>query len=184
MILIKNYLDKEFCKGIIKYGEEQTLEPASVGDNDSFIVNKEVRRSHTHFITAPIYNSPFIQDLYFNLNWKVAEINANVYGFQLYTSEAFQFTKYEAEDEGFYDWHMDCLNNNPKSERKLSFSLLLNDSSDFEGGDLKFQAEGVDELKQAGDLLIFPSFEQHRVEPVTKGTRYSLVGWYRGPHMT
>ena len=32
-----------------------------------------------------------------------------------------------------------------------------------------------------GDAILFPSYQWHRVLPVTKGTRQSLVGWVRGP---
>ena len=32
-----------------------------------------------------------------------------------------------------------------------------------------------------GSFIVFPSFIQHRVLPVTKGTRRSLVGWASGP---
>ena len=184
MILYKNYLDKEFCKGIIKYCEGQGLEDASVGVTSDHTVNTEVRRSKTYFIQWPIYNSPFLHDLYFNMEMKLKEANNMMYGFQLYSFEAFQFTKYEAEDEGFYDWHVDSMGDARTSDRKLSFSVLLNDTSEFEGGEFEFRNPFNEKLSQAGDTLIFPSFEEHKVNPVTKGTRYSLVGWMRGPYIT
>ncbi|BCU99421.1 MAG: hypothetical protein CM15mV27_1400 [Caudoviricetes sp.] len=31
--------------------------------------------------------------------------------------------------------------------------------------------------KPKGSIVVFPSFVYHRVIPVTKGTRYSLVCW-------
>ncbi len=34
---------------------------------------------------------------------------------------------------------------------------------------------------QLGDLIIFPSFIDHKVSPVTKGVRYSVVAWFGGP---
>ena len=36
------------------------------------------------------------------------------------------------------------------------------------------------EIKSQGSLVVFPSFVKHRVKPVTKGTRYSLVIWNLG----
>ena len=65
-------------------------------------------------------------------------------------------------------------------------SILLN--KDFSGG--KFQFVNVyngkkliqtPELKETGSVIVFPSFMEHRVAPVTKGTRYSLVTWFLGP---
>lgn len=53
---------------------------------------------------------------------------------------------------------------------------LLND--DFEGGNFVMFQDDIIELRQ-GDVLIFPSnfLFPHKVEPVTKGIRYSLVSW-------
>jgi PKHD-type hydroxylase len=178
MILFKNYLNKEFCKGLIEYSLAQGLKESTVGEGE---VNLEARRAMVHFIEWPIYNSQFIHDLYFNLENKLKEANNMMYGFDLTSLEPFQFTQYEGSDEGFYDWHVDCMNDGRPSARKLSFSVLLNDNDEFKGGEFKFRGPFEERLAQAGDLLIFPSFEEHCVEPVTEGTRYSLVGWMRGP---
>ena len=70
--------------------------------------------------------------------------------------------------------------------RKISVSALLNDR--YEGGELAFrylndQAELVEQrlaCKQ-GDVIIFPSYLDHKVYPVTKGIRYSVVAWFGGP---
>ena len=51
MILFKNYLDKEFCKGIISYCEEQQqLKEAYVGTGENYKIDTEARRSKTYFI--------------------------------------------------------------------------------------------------------------------------------------
>jgi len=70
--------------------------------------------------------------------------------------------------------------------RKISFTILLND--EFEGGEFELEAGSpanperihTVDLKK-GDAILFPSYTWHRVQPVTKGTRHSLVGWVRGP---
>ena len=67
----------------------------------------------------------------------------------------------------------------------------LSDPNDYEGGDLEFdfkqnaenenpQKRICSEIKEQGSIVIFPSFVWHRVKPVTKGTRYSLVIWNLG----
>lgn len=178
MILFKNYLDKEFCKGVISYGEEKGFQRGLVKEGDEELT---VRKSNVHFIQWPIYNSPFIHDLYFNLDYKVKETNAHLFGFHISFLDPLQITKYEGKEKGFYDWHIDAMQEPIPSTRKISFSLLLNDSDEYEGGNLEFKAPFEEQLHQAGDLIIFSSFEEHRVTPVTKGTRYSLVGWMRGP---
>jgi PKHD-type hydroxylase len=77
-------------------------------------------------------------------------------------------------------------------QRKLSMSVQLSKPKDYEGGDLKFNLRGLDsqngdtvmspppEFKQQGSIVVFPSFLWHKVEPITKGIRYSLVMWAIG----
>ena len=36
-------------------------------------------------------------------------------------------------------------------------------------------------IREKGRVLIFPSFLPHKVTPVTKGVRKSLVTWMEGP---
>ena len=123
------------------------------------------------------------------------------WNFDVDWSETLQFTVYK--QGGFYNWHRDAgLDESyaykDKGEnfdgkiRKISMTLLLNDPKDFEGGDLEFdygrdeQGKMEDRLnickeaRSQGSIIFFPSFIPHRVTPVTKGTRYSLVMWTLG----
>lgn len=108
--------------------------------------------------------------------------------------EPLQFSEYG--EGGYYDWHFDALGypNGPDVRfpgmiRKLSISVLMNDAADYEGGAFEVNA-GYEhnkpvtravELTNAGDMVVFPSLVAHRVAPVTKGTRKSLVCWVVGP---
>ena len=44
----------------------------------------------------------------------------------------------------------------------------------------KSSKELCTEIRPQGSVIVFPSFVWHRVTPVTKGTRYSLVLWTCG----
>jgi PKHD-type hydroxylase len=59
-------------------------------------------------------------------------------------------------------------------------SIILN--SDYEGGDFEMRGlkDKVPRLEE-GSIIVFPSFLEHRVTPVTEGIRYSLVTWFVGP---
>ena len=116
-------------------------------------------------------------------------------------SEACQFTKYKIDQH--YDWHKDSwdkpyrrpddLNYNGKI-RKLSVTCQLTDGSEYTGGELQFDCINYDphmrdedkhvltvkEILPKGSIVVFPSFVWHRVQPVTRGTRYSLVIWNLG----
>ena len=72
------------------------------------------------------------------------------------------------------------------SDRKLSMTIQLSDSHEYEGGDFKFRDDITnlptkEQLRKKGTVLIFPSFLYHSVQPVTKGIRKSLVTWIEGP---
>ena len=66
--------------------------------------------------------------------------------------------------------------------RKISMTLLLSDPSEFKGGELQFmdKTKEIKDLKQ-GQAIFFASFLRHRVAPVKKGVRRSLVMWFGGP---
>ena len=107
--------------------------------------------------------------------------------------EEFQFTKYEGNKKQHYSWHSDEDTEKEIGQpvRKLSTIIMLSDPKNFEGGDLEFYNYSppkrknkilkTHHLKQQGTIITFPSFVIHRVLPVTKGLRYSLVVWHKGP---
>ena len=115
--------------------------------------------------------------------------------YDIKSAESSQVTRYKKG--GFYNFHKDgngchmAKYNNPSNAfvhdhvRKLSMTVLLNES--FEGGAFEFASYGKEdciitplEMKQ-GDIVVFPSCMEHRVAPITKGIRYSLVTWFLGP---
>ena len=70
-----------------------------------------------------------------------------------------------------------------RRDRKLSVTVQLSDPSEYEGGGFEFlECPNPDESsRKKGTVLVFPSYLKHRVLPVTKGTRKSLVAWFEGP---
>ena len=95
-----------------------------------------------------------------------------------------QYSTYGEGDH--YSWHIDTLDR--EIDRKLSFSYILND--DYEGGEFQVARWKYDHKDiggeiitvpgGAGSMIVFPSTTPHRVLPVTKGIRKSLVGWFVG----
>lgn len=69
------------------------------------------------------------------------------------------------------------------SHRKLSISVQLSGSEEYEGGDLQFMINQntVSVPRTKGTVVIFPSFILHRVTPITQGLRQSVVAWLAGP---
>jgi len=169
----------EQCKMIIEAGRAEPRNDASVGNAKGIkggVIDTKTRTSHISWI-------PFkkMADMYKDIEKIMKTTNGNHFGFDGMTiTEMAQYTEYP--EGGFYDWHMDCDVNmqHEPPVRKISMTLLLNDPSEFEGGDLELMAPGkFAELKQ-GHAIIFASFLNHRVNPVTKGMRQSLVCWFGG----
>ena len=165
------------CRQIIECGRRQPPQQAQVG------MNKPGGGTDTKKRLTTISWIPFkeMEHMYRDLNNFIQTANGNHFGFDdIRVTENAQFTEYP--EGGFYDWHMDCdisMQNEPPV-RKISMTLLLNDPSEFEGGDLELMAPGkFAELKQ-GHAIIFASFLNHRVNVVKRGVRQSLVVWFGG----
>lgn len=160
------------CKGLI-------LEDAKVGAGDDGVVDGCLRRTKVGWIR----NEPQTEWLYDRLAFIARNLNSKFYRFNLYGFfEDFQFTLYEEGDEGFYTWHID-QGASTVCPRKLSIVLQLSGPEEYEGGDLEIMTgEKVNVVtKQKGLVAAFPSFVLHRVTPVTKGTRKTIVVWCAGP---
>jgi PKHD-type hydroxylase len=170
----------EQCKMIIEAGRAEPRNDASVGAGETGIkggvVDTKTRTSHISWI-------PFkkMTDMYKDIERIMKTTNGNHFGFDgMQITELAQYTEYP--EGGFYDWHVDNDVNmeHEPPVRKISMTCLLSPESEFEGGDLELQAEGkVAKIKQ-GHAIFFASFIRHRVKPVTRGRRQSLVMWFGG----
>jgi PKHD-type hydroxylase len=61
----------------------------------------------------------------------------------------------------------------------LSATLFLSEPDEYDGGELVIEDDfGIQRVKlAAGDLVLYPSSSQHRVEPVTRGERIACFLW-------
>lgn len=121
--------------------------------------------------------------LYERLIGKILHANLELWNFSISgTVDCIQYTVYPANENGKYDWHMDIGPNSLASYRKLSVTIQLSHPDEYEGGNLELNlgSEIVQIEKQFGMATIFPSFLVHRITPITKGVRKSLVLWIGG----
>ena len=109
--------------------------------------------------------------------------NEEIYGFNIwYDIDIFQYTTYKSEGQMEYDWHSDSLWFGKPVVQKLTIIVGLTNKDEYEGGDLVFHARNQFSVKlTAGQVIAFPSMMVHKVTPVTKGTRNTLVAWFKGP---
>ena len=194
-------LTPRFCDEVIKYALSKEETMAITGGYGDRKLNKQevldIKKKR---------NSDLV---WLNDTWIYKEIHPYVHlanknagwNFEWSRSESCQFTKYKLNQ--YYDWHTDPWDKPYKRKegdpdngkvRKLSMTCQLTDGSEYTGGELEFDFRNYDphmrdeskhirsvpEILPKGSIVVFPSHLWHRVKPVTKGTRYSLVVWHLG----
>ena len=114
------------------------------------------------------------------------EMNRMLFGFDLFQvteTDYINYNIYDSENQGEYDWHADGYKDCPQD---IKLTAIINVSEqEYEGGDLELFINGnqvIYESRKPGTLIIFPSYIQHRVTPVTKGRRITISKWFTGPN--
>jgi PKHD-type hydroxylase len=194
-------LPPKLCKEILEHGKNINKEVGIVGGKPIYNLNgKEKKEALKELKTRRNSNVAWLNDpwIFNQIHPYIYSANKNAgWNFEWDWTESAQFTIYGKGQ--YYNWHCDSWDepyNNPQDKnvhgkcRKLSVTVSLNDSSEYKGGELEFdlrnKAPGVktivkcNQIKPMGSIVVFPSFIWHRVTPVTKGTRYSLVMWNLG----
>ena len=193
-------LPQKLCDDIIKYALSKKEKMAVTGGVGTKKLTKEkineIKRKRQSDV------------VWLDETWIYREIHPYIHranklagwNFEWNRSEPIQFTKYKLNQ--YYDWHCDSWDkpyHKPNKVehgmiRKLSMTCQLTDGSEYEGGELEFDFRNYDpnmrdelkhiqqskEILPKGSIVVFPSFLWHRVKPVTKGVRYSLVLWTLG----
>ena len=169
-----------FCDDVIRLASHLPEIDAMTGDGEG-AVNKSIRRSKARWI-MPNADSQFI---FSALDQTFRDINRDCFGFDIDFIPEIQFTEYDASYEGKFDWHIDNVTSGKCYTRKLSMTVQLSPSTSYEGGNLLFRGNAqipVEEIRPRGTVVVFPSFLEHCVTPVTQGRRLSLVAWIEGPN--
>ena len=126
---------------------------------------------------AGVYRNEQTEDLYLRMEAIVLRLNAELFHFELTGLTTIQYAVYRQQEGGYFDWHNDYgrYRGDPGQEpRKITMSLQLSDSHSYDGCDLEVPRE-------RGALMAFRAYALHRVTPITRGVRKSLVIWAAGP---
>jgi|TARA_R110000796_G_scaffold44006_2_gene107665 PKHD-type hydroxylase len=191
----KSAIPPKICDDIVKYALQKKETIALTGDFDS---NKKLTKKDVKNLQKKRKSDL----VWLDEKWIYKEVQPYVHAanrmagwnFEWDRSESCQFTKYKHNQ--YYDWHCDSWDkpyNKPNTPehgkiRKLSMTCQLTDGSEYEGGELEFDFRNKEktqiiqakQILSKGSIIVFPSFVWHRVKPVTKGIRYSLVMWNLG----
>ena len=188
------FTDEEL-ETIIKLGDSRPKKYAVVGTEGKYV--EEIRRSLVNFMDDKllIEHAPFLLE---KLTFICRKLNGAYFGFELSGfHEPFQYTTYDpsdaydndgkiiSEDKRIveYKWHLDKGPGEDRPPRKLSMVLGLLDPDEYEGGDFEIKTGVESQILpiKKGRVIAFPSWTLHRVTPVTKGIRKTVVIWVGGP---
>ena len=188
-------LPNKFCDDVIRFTEmysKQEQAQTGFSSESQFTVFKKrsnkklfkTRNSNIHWLNEPwIHNelSKCADAANYQAGW----------GISWDKGESIQFTEYEKGQH--YEWHQDRWaiplsrpnTSLDSTNRVLSMTVNLTDPKEYEGGHLEFLTIHEGKLKKfrcveilpKGSVCVFPSDIWHRVTPVTKGKRISLVKW-------
>jgi len=105
----------------------------------------------------------------------------NKWDYEIDFHEAVQYAEYGPEQH--YHWHTDTFTLcGAPFDRKVTAVCLMNDPSEFEGGEFQIQLyQDYTAPLEKGTVIAFPSILNHRVTPVTSGIRKSATIWLNGP---
>lgn len=152
---------------------------------DSGVINSEIKGYNKDFryskqVTVDTMNPVVrrVRNLCREGNEKFFKINISAYSIENHFVEYEIGGKFRPHSDIIWPTEVDNLNTKPT--RKLTSVTLLND--DFTGGKLALWYTGkrYSFSFNAGDMILFPSFIEHTVDPVETGIRYSLVSWSYG----
>ena len=180
-------VSSEICNKLIARFDESNFNSGILGAGSQGHINKEIRDTDIQWAEKGDLVECILTRFIMQANQEA------LWNFDITEPEQVQIGKYK--ENQFYKQHMDCyIKPNDIiatgngggvivpmiNQRKISASLLLNDETEYEGGDLVILDERV-KAKKRGTIIVFPSFMAHQVTPVTRGVRYSAVCWMLGP---
>tara|TARA_B100000902_G_scaffold361961_1_gene379847 strand:+ start:73 stop:621 length:549 start_codon:yes stop_codon:yes gene_type:complete len=174
IVKLDSIIDNVFCEEIIAYCDKSKLEYLGVGLNN---INKDVRNVLGKHICPKkekfLFNkiNKKIEEMYVFYKAKFPKINNK-------KINQIDLLKYKVG--GKYEVHTDTMTDNTRN-----ISVIINLNDDYEGADLLFvnPMKHSEEIKQTklkkGTVVFFPSnfMYPHGIQPITKGTRYSIVSW-------
>jgi len=179
-VYMENLFSAEECDAIIQAGENNLRLPGTiVSENVDY--NESIRKNSVSWFDSGDPNNAWFFE---KCTDAVLALNEQFYKFDLDYIESLQYTIYDQIGDHYSD-HIDALPNSIHY-RKLSFSIQLDDPSNYGGSDLIVKTGSGDieksKVKRSrGCINVFPSYVLHQVTPLTFGKRRSLVGWVCGP---
>ena len=168
------------CNQMVHLGNQLPLEYQKLTNTNA--IDTDNFRVKTNYFTFGQHT--IVDDFYHRIKETIIKANHEIWSFQLYDfGEPLKFMEYDSQYNSFVKTHCDLSHIGVTKYRKLTVVVQLTDETEYEGGELVVQHYEHEYVmpKKIGTVILFPSFLLHRVQPVTKGKRHSLVTFAFGP---
>jgi len=177
---IEKALDEKVCKNLSEYIELSPTKKATLLKDGKDVEDTKYRNVYNYGLNESNEHDLLYKKLIFNTcNDAIKKYQKIFISLQQLKLESINLLKYKKGN--FYKRHTDAYY---QVNRQLSFIINLNE--DYEGGELIFYYPNDPQfayskvLLKTGDLIMFPSnfMYPHSIQPITSGTRYSIVCWF------
>jgi hypothetical protein len=177
--MINNFLPSAFCDYIVKCAEDKASE--NLIDKKFISSNGWTSQRHNNYPTLDFAVTDINEISYLTSNYVIQNI------FPIY-EEKYAINKHLLEIVDLFVVKYEFNNQNKLSSHRdgslLSFSILLNNKEDFDGGGTMIYLNDIENKgtlyeHNKGDLLIHPGKILHAGNEITKGVRYLLVGFIK-----
>jgi hypothetical protein len=185
------YLSHEQCDTIIKHFNDNRDNAirSTVGYNPSR-VDLNLRISKTMVLDP---KEEWFESIYDDATNVAKHMNEEIFLFDVDWEKSKQgknviLSEYDGSEKAFWSKHQNVnwLSNN--YQRKLCASIVLSNTTDYEGGDIMMYFGSTKdlpkpvELRSKGFLYIYPAFRATEIMPVLSGHKYQLDLYWEGPY--
>ena len=176
VLFIPRVLDADFCAGLIGHFEETGGTPSGVayvqGDTANWKPDPSVKMRRDIYLN----DGPWLERVKDSLVRRVLPEIQRCFNFQVTQHEVFKVIRYDA-GAGYFRPHRD---NETRDTQHRRFAMTLNlNTGAYEGGQLRFPEFGPDLYEpERGGAAVFSCSLLHEAVPVTRGSRYALLGFF------
>jgi hypothetical protein len=168
-ITYENTFSKEECENIISWFEQ----------SKTFF---QEEKNGSKFETSLIYPNQQTGWLFDKLFRALISVNMQYFKFSLTKlSDTLQLIKHDKNQ--LINWRKD-LGSEKLSTKKISIMVFLSDTNNYQGGEVEAFLGFTKLNQEKGTILFFPSYIPYKIDGMTEGEKYILMGWGLGPHFS
>lgn len=178
IVIVKDVLSHEVCDAILtEYVDSNEWQHTHIKSG----IDRNIRSATTILMSQdqcielnPQIRKNLDDQVFIGASNAITKYNEKFKHANIEEDTGYELLRYKTGE--FYTQHTDSFLSQP---RAVSCSFALND--DYEGGEFAFFDREISVKAPKGSAVLFPSnfMYPHEILPVTKGTRYAIITWFR-----